>query len=343
MIPYFGNQLQWIDEDGYEMGERKHVHDSQDPAGPPQILAPKSRGSYSKYWCFTSFKDDAPRFSDEVSYGIYQQEQCPATGRKHWQGYVEFTTKKRLNCVQSAIGDDAAHCELRKGTRQQAIAYCKKVDSRVPGTEPTEHGDEPGGEESKSQLANVAKRIEAGAKFSEICAEFPTAIMRYDKGIRTLLQNRDAQEPLSFRPIKVITLTGPPGCGKTRWAFEYATKFFNGFAYSKTYSEGQASWWDGYIDQQCIIIDDFEGTAPIEELLHLLGGYGHCRNWPIKGGFIRLGHVKTIIFTSNSKPQEWYWGRRNFPAAKIEALMRRITEQIVYVDQDTFTFNRNEP
>lgn len=343
MIPYFGNQLQWMDEDGFELREQKHVHNSQDPLAAPAELAGNQRGSYSKHWCFTSYRDEEPVFSDEISYAICQREQCPTTGRLHWQGYVEFTVKKRIKSVQEAIGDNTAHCELRKGTRSQAIAYCKKLESRVPGSDPIEKGEAPNGDESKSQLANVAKRIEAGAKFAEICAEFPTAIMRYDKGIRSLLSNRESLLPMSFQPVKVITLTGPPGCGKTRWAFEYATKFFNGLAYSKTYSDGQASWWDGYVDQECIIIDDFEGTAPIEELLHLLGGYGHCRNWPIKGGFIRLGHVKTILFTSNTLPREWYWGRRNFPATKIDALMRRITEQIVYVDATTFDFNRDRP
>lgn len=319
------------------------VHIGQDPIGDAkqdEIDENSNSRSISKYWCFTSFRDEEPIASADCSYMVFQRERAPQTGRLHWQGYVEFSTKKRLKTVQTAIGDPGAHCSLRNGTRSQAIAYCKKQDSRVDGTTFTEHGECPIGDECKSQLQQLAQRITSGASFGDICNEFPTAIMRYDKGIRTLIQERDTSIAMSFRQQRVIALCGPPGCGKTKWAYDYITKFYEGIAYCKTYSEGCASWWDGYARQKCILIDDFEGTAPIEELLHLLGGYGHCRLWPIKGGHCRLDDVETIIFTSNSTPREWYYGRRNLPSSKIDALVRRISETITYVDNSTFIFNR---
>lgn len=343
MDDYFGNQLRWLNADGDNIFEQKRDNLSQDPLAAPQRLEePRSSKSISKYWCFTSFQDARPNASPDCSYMVYQREVSPTTGRQHWQGYAEFTTKKRLSTVQTCIGDATAHCELRAGTRSQAIAYCKKPESRVDGTTYTEHGECPAGEEAKSQLQQLTRRITDGAKYADICTEFPTAILRYDKGVRALLANTESQQPMSYQAIRVIVLSGPPGCGKTRWAFNYITKFYGGLAFNKTYTNGQSSWWDGYSQQQCILIDDFEGDAPIEELLQLLGGYGHCRGWPVKGGFVHLSGLETVLFTSNSKSTEWYWGRRNMPASKVDALERRITEKIEYVDNSTFIFNRDQ-
>lgn len=338
-IPRLFNQNDnfWLhNREGIDEKQREPEPDSQEPQ--PN----SSSKSNSKYWCFTSYKADAPVYSSEVSYGVCQQEVCPTTGREHWQGYVEFTQKKRLHLVQAAIGDARAHCELRKGTRGQAIAYCKKSESRKPGTEPREHGECPAGEESKSQMAQITGRIEQGGKYADICAEYPSAIIRYDKGIRALIANKESLQPMSYRALRVLVLTGPPGCGKTRWAYDYITKFYAGLAYNKTYTAGQTSWWDGYNNQQVILIDDFEGEAPIEELLQLLGGYGHCRGWQVKGGFCHFNNLETVIFTSNSLSTEWYWGRRNMPQSKMDALKRRLTEEINYVDNSTFIFNRDQ-
>lgn len=352
---FFGNQERWFDldvprtprvhnRDAINENESKEPDGSKKERPKPSDEAEEEQAntSYSKYWCFTAFQDERPLFSGDVSYGVAQLEQCPDTGRKHWQGYVEFTKKKRLHSVQVAIGCDNAHCELRKGSRSQAIAYCKKLESRVPGTEPYEYGDCPVADESKSQVQQLTRRIQGGATYREISNEFPTAILRYDKGIRSLLSTQQSNIPMSYRELRVLVLTGPPGCGKTKFAYEFITDKYGGQAYHKVYTEDQASWWDGYIDQKCILIDDFEGTAPIEELLHLLGGYGHCRGWAIKGGFIRLDSMECVIFTSNTDPYTWYQHKRNLPRTKTDALVRRLTTIIPFVDSTTFIYDKNK-
>jgi len=351
MDDFFGNQLRYMDveqdvwqpfDDGFHDRHAADEKSSGSSRNQQEDENNPSSRSYSKYWCFTSFRDERPNFNGEVAYGVCQQELSPTTGRLHWQGYLEFTTKKRLHLVQQAIGDSTAHCELRKGSRSQAIAYCKKQETRVEGTEPYEHGDCPTSDENKSQLQQVATRIQSGASYGQLCSEYPTAIIRYDKGLRALITQRDRNQPMSYRSVRVLVLTGPPGCGKTKWAFQYISTFYSAIAYHKTYTEGSASWWDGYDGQQCILIDDFEGTAPIEELLQLLGGYGHNREYATKGGFTRLDGMETVIFTSNTEPNLWYQHKRHMPRAKTDALLRRITEHIPYVDNNTFIFNRQQ-
>lgn len=90
--------------------------------------------SQSKYWCFTSFSTNPPIFNDLMSYMIVGKEVASTTQREHWQGYVELKKKARMATFKAVIGENAAHCELRKGTGIQAAEYCKKEGNY------TEHG-----------------------------------------------------------------------------------------------------------------------------------------------------------------------------------------------------------
>jgi len=283
----------------------------------------------SKYWCFTSFNEsiDMPvdektgELTDGVTYIVVQQEIAPDTGRRHYQGYVEFITKKRRHQVQGVIGDERAHCELRKGTAQQAADYCKKTDTRAPGQVPRELGElsRPAG----NQFDILTRAImEGGATYSSIVREHPTAILRYNSGVRALISARDAERKVDFTPLIVRVLVGPTGCGKSRLAYERANSAYEGKAYTKVFTGGGGDWWDGYADHALVILDDFNGGTAIETLLTLLGGHAGNKSWAIKGGFIKLS-LKEVIITSNKYPRDWYPHMCDEHKAALE---RRITK-----------------
>lgn len=78
---------------------------------------------------------------DRVRYLVYQYEVCPTTGRMHVQGYVELTKACRFSGIKAALRlPDTVHMEKRQGTPAEARAYCMKQETRLPGTEPYEHG-----------------------------------------------------------------------------------------------------------------------------------------------------------------------------------------------------------
>ena len=74
-------------------------------------------------------------------------------------------------------------------------------------------------------------------------------------------------------------------------------------------------WWDGYMGEKTLIIDDFDGWISHNRMLGLLDGY-QCR-LAIKGGFTYARWTKVII-TSNKRPESWYDG------VITEALKRRL-------------------
>lgn len=97
----------------------------------------KTYGPKSRYWCFTlnnppkdlTFLGELPK----MSYIVYQLE-CETT--IHVQGYVEFIYQVRLAHLRKCI--KKGHFEVRKGSQEQAIAYCKKAETRV--SDPVEIG-----------------------------------------------------------------------------------------------------------------------------------------------------------------------------------------------------------
>lgn len=104
-------------------------------------MAPQSRG---KAWCFTlnnptSAEVELLHATAELavcSYMILGNE-VGESGTPHIQGYVEFTQRKTLGRVKDLLGR-RTHVEPRRGTGQQAAAYCRKDgDYREFGSAPT--------------------------------------------------------------------------------------------------------------------------------------------------------------------------------------------------------------
>ena len=54
--------------------------------------------SRNRNWVFTEFGEEPPEF--DCKFLAYQREQCPETGRLHWQGYVCFANPMGLKGVK---------------------------------------------------------------------------------------------------------------------------------------------------------------------------------------------------------------------------------------------------
>lgn len=73
------------------------------------------------------------KFEDEMKhfrYCVGQLEVTPTTGKKHIQAYFEFVKNVRPSAIKKFLGCEC-HCEKRRGTQEEAIAYCSKEDSQV--------------------------------------------------------------------------------------------------------------------------------------------------------------------------------------------------------------------
>lgn len=117
--------------------------------------------------------------------------------------------------------------------------------------------------------------------------------------------------------MRGIWLYGPPGSGKTTTA-----RNFRGFETS-TYLKEQNKWFDGYMGEKCIVLDDLD-TNILNHFLKIWSDRWACRG-EIKGGMVWLRHEYFIV-TSNYSIQELMQKDNYVDNALLSALQRRFIE-----------------
>lgn len=276
--------------------------------------------SRARFWVFTLNNpdpnnplDDLPAqfaLNDQVHYAIWQRE-LSKTGTPHFQGYLEFKSTQRLAACKKL--HQGAHWEVRRGTQADAIRYNSKEDTRIDG--PFEYGTAPTpGQGTRNDLEKFKEDIDSGMSPADLWdANFGT-MLRHNKAVLTYKRAKQVNRTWK---TNVIVLTGPPGCGKTRWCHE---KFPGAF-----WKSNSSQWWDDYNSEECVVIDDFYGWITYSTMLRIMDRYP--LQLEVKGGHIKF-LARTLCITSNKRPEQWYSDevlRRHDLGALLRRIDRRIT------------------
>lgn len=284
----------------------------------------------AKGWMFTvnnPGEDDRPYMTEEIEYCVYQLERG-AEQTEHYQGYILFKDRKRMSQVKAVPFLRRAHLEVRRGTNEQAIAYCTKVQTAVGPV--VELGAKPTTGQGKSKkLAEACRQIRSGTAIRKLDAEFDIARVMQVRGLKELQADVRREQVCAYREVKVVVLWGPTGLGKTRYAYEMFG-YENVFKLSQP-AQGSNVWFDGYDAQRCLLIDDFEGWIPYRYLLNLLDVYP--MELAVKGSFVPALYSDVVI-TSNVHPIDWYSSFSEFGA--IPAPLQRRIFEIREVKEDLF-------
>lgn len=268
----------------------------------------------AKHWCFTlnNPSDNEQQSLDQLGssqmgtasivYLVYGKE-TGENGTFHLQGFISFSKRKSLRQLKKII--PRAHLEIAKGTPEQAATYCKKDGDYQ------EFGQLPGGRGKRTDLESLWHDLKDGKSAQEVANKFPSLYIRYRRNI--LASIRDHQPGRSWE-TNVIVLWGPTGTGKTRYVYDQ-------HPIESIYTHPGAEWFDGYEGQEIALFDDYNGSEfKLTYLLKLLDRYQ--MRVPVKGDYVQWA-PKTIYFTSNRDPNEWY---SNALPEHREALFRRIKE-----------------
>lgn len=167
--------------------------------------------------------------------------------------------------------------------------------------------------------------LDAGASERDIADEhFGTWCRNY----RAFERYRRITNPGRSEQTKVVVFFGPSGSGKSHRAEAMAGS--SAYWAVRSPSAPNGVWWDGYEGQDVVILDEFYGWIKRDFLYRL------CDRYPLhvetKGGAVQF-IPKTIIFTSNSPPDEWY---KN---VGLGAMIRRLQPpvgEIFYVNSRLF-------
>lgn len=262
-----------------------------------------------------------------MTYYVYQQETCPNTGRNHWQGYIEFNAKVSQGTVKDRIfNDNTVHLEERRGTQDQAIAYCIDERKRVPGTIPVEWGmrHEQG---TRKGFGDVIRAVDSGTTLSEINRNHAHVVSSNQIWLRSIFADATFAKVPNWRDVRVVVFWGKTGSGKTRRVMHLHVA--SDVYVVREPPPLQKLWWDGYTGQPVVLFDDFYGTQGIsmQDMLYFLDGYK--LRLETKGS-VTWAAWTTVYITSNNHPDEWF-GRYNEGGDKREAFLRRLS-LVVQID-----------
>ncbi|AWO14232.1 replication-associated protein, partial [Porcine circovirus 3] len=277
------------------------------------------RESPKHRWCFTINNWTPTEWESIVECGgsiaryLIIGKEVGKSGTPHLQGYVNFKNKRRLSSVKRIPGFGRAHLEPARGSHKEASEYCKKEGDYLEIGEDSSSG-------TRSDLQAAARILtETSGNLTEVAEKMPAVFIRYGRGLRDFCGVMGLGKPRDFK-TEVYVFIGPPGCGKTREACADAAA--RGL---QLYFKPRGPWWDGYNGEGAVILDDFYGWVPFDELLRI--GDRYPLRVPVKGGFVNFV-AKVLYITSNVVPEEWY-SSENI-RGKLEALFRRFTKVVCW-------------
>lgn len=207
-------------------------------------------------------------------------------GTPHLHIYLKLAKKRRLTHLKKLV--PRAHWEKVK-SREDCIRYCSKgevVVSRLLA------------DPKKSRLSDALVSLKRGG-LSEVARENPEQYVLHARGFQALLCQQLSSEP---KPVPVVSwYWGDTGTGKTRAAYEMMSED-NIYIQNGPNSRNGAMWWDGYMGQKVVVLDDYRPWwCPFSFLLRLLDRYPI--QVQVKGGFVNFIPEQIIVTTPQNIEQ----------------------------------------
>jgi hypothetical protein len=268
-----------------------------------------------------------------ISHVIGQIEVGNENNQLHWQLYVQTNMAMTATRLKERMGwsppppgvREFAYVLVAYGTPLSCRQYVTKIDTRVPnGYVPGHLGmrtevniGRPNAANAAGGYAAVIDDMKQGMQWGELNDKYPSEFVRMFNGLRK--QYERLNPPRRRDEVTCYLHWGITGSGKTHDVF---AKFGEENVCKIMCPRiGQQLWFDGYEDQEVLMLDEFCGERTgvmITELLQITDKYPYRAK--IHHGTVSAQWT-VVVFTSNVPFEQWY---PNATAAQVEALARRL-------------------
>lgn len=280
----------------------------------PPAAQGKSKTPKARNYVFTinfAQRDDGtfpelPRLLDpelwkgKVRYLVYQMEYRTTL---HFQGYLECMGQQTMTALHKLAGLERAHFEVRRGSQQEAVAYCKKISDDTFMEGPWEWG-EAAQQGKRSDLLEIKDKIDKGQLMVSIAQENFASFIRHGKAFKEY--KRITSKARAFKS-RVFLFIGPPGKGKSTLMKLIARAV--GSYYVQPRPKGSGLYSDDYDGQDVYILDEFDGDMMRPTSFNTLCDEHECV-LPVHGGAGHQMVSKFIFIGTNYLPKQW-WKKRN--------------------------------
>lgn len=227
-------------------------------------------------------------------------------GHPHIHAYVLLD--KEFNCRNPRFWDlGEYHGNYQSAKSIGAVVTYIKKDGDI-----LEHGDIDWSEKIAAKQEHrryLGKRLQ-NEPLHEVAKEFPELMFQYSALAKSISQFKlDNERPFEAPDVRGIWIYGPPRVGKSRYVRSREPSL---------YIKAQNKWWDGYIGEKAVLIDDMDSDC-LAHYLKIWSDRYACTG-EIKGGIIPLLHERFYV-TSNFSIDELF--SKNFPPVTIEAIKAR--------------------
>lgn len=222
-----------------------------------------------------------PLPSAVVEWVVAQEEH--KDGNSHLHAFLKYEKKVQWSASRWDLG--AYHGNYQQASCWKAVQqYCKKGGNYIANID-TESAAQKKGKRSMAILTGDLRELVADGT---LCAlQLPAAIKA--RSAWTLLDL-----PADQSKCRGVWIYGPPGVGKSHYVRTLEPDLF---------IKAQNKWWDGYMGQSAVLIDDFDKQGVcLSHYLKIWSDRWSC-NGEIKGATIPL-NFKTIYITSNYRIED---------------------------------------
>lgn len=261
---------------------------------------------------------------EDMNYLVYQKETCPTTLKSHWQGYVEMKKKITMGGLKKKVSANA-HWEIAKGSADQNKAYCHK--DQEGASDKAEFGV-PMAQGERTDLEGIAQSIKEGAKVNDLAEMNPQSFHTFGRTmdrLETIRMNKNVRTEMTT----ITWLWGRTGTGKSHMLTELIAKEGRNINEAYWHNVHDKMWWDGYYQQDDVILDDFRGEIPFQQLLRLADKYPMTVAQRNKQP---MNFVSKKIWVTSSKSPEQCYAAMTGAEDRVSQLLRRIvqTEHLTY-------------